>query len=189
MGPPTVKSFTDTQGRVWDLAGSLGAFERVKTQCGVDLLDITSTQESLRQLQDVFTLGRVLYQMCSAQCQQRGISPEQFAEGFNADILNEASNALMDEVIFFCRKETRPMLQMAMQKAREADRRMMERVAARTEELAAQMDRAMEDLLTSTGPATSSQGLSVFTPESGRSGTSSGRPTASRKKRGTTPAR
>lgn len=184
-----MKSFTDTQGRVWDLAGSLGAFERVKTQCGVDLLDITSTQESLRQLQDVFALGRVLYQMCSSQCQQRGISPEQFAEGFNADVLNEASNALLDEVIFFCRRETRPMLQMAMEKAREADRRMMERVAKRTEELADQMDKAMENLLTSTGPATSWPGSSASIQESGRSGSCSGRPTENKRKRGTTPAR
>lgn len=184
-----MKSFTDTQGRVWDVAGSLGAFERVKTQCGVDLLDITSTQESLRQLQDVFTLGRVLYQMCSSQCQQRGITPEQFAEGFNADTLNEASNAVMDEVIFFCRKEARPMLTMAMQKAREADRRMMERVAARTEELAAEMDKAMENLFVSTVPATSSPESSASTPQNGRSGSSSGRPTESKRKRGTTQAR
>lgn len=182
-----MKSFTDTQGRVWDVAGSLGAFERVKTQCDVDLLDITSTQKSLQQLQDVFVLGRVLYQMCHAQCEQRGLSPEAFAEGFNADVLNEASNAVLDEVIFFCRKETRPMLQMAMERARAADRKMMQRVAERTESLAKEMDRAMEDLLTSTEPAMSSAGSSASTPAPGHSGSSSGQPRASKRKRGTTP--
>jgi hypothetical protein len=187
MGARSVKSFTDTQGRVWDVAGSLGAFERVKSQCGVDVLDITSTQESLRQLQDVFTLGRVMYQMCAAQAEQRGISPESFAEGFNADVLHEASNALLDEVVFFCRKEMRPMLQMALEKAKAADQRMMQKVAARTQEIETEMDRALESLSTSTAPATSSLESSACIPVPGRSASSFGRRTGSRKRAGTTP--
>lgn len=184
-----MKSFTDTQGRIWDVCGSLGTFERVKSQCGVDLLDITSTQESLRQLQDVFTLGRVLYQVCATQCELRGITPEVFAEGFNADVLNEASNAVMDEVIFFCRKEIRPMLTLAMERARAADRRMMERLASKTEEIATELDKVLADQSTSTEFATSSRASSASIHETGHSGTSSGRRTESRRKRGITQPR
>ena len=63
-----MKTFTDTEGRLWNVKGSLGAFERVKTSTGVDMLDLPSTQNCLKQISDVFLLGRVLYAMCEDQC-------------------------------------------------------------------------------------------------------------------------
>jgi len=99
-----MQTFTDTEGRLWNIKGTLGAFERVKTSCGVDMLDLPTTQSCLKQISDVFTLGRVLYVMCEEQANYRGLTPEQFADGFNADVLHAASEALIEEVIFFAGK-------------------------------------------------------------------------------------
>jgi hypothetical protein len=136
----------------------------------------------------VFTLGRVLYVLCEDQAVQRGITPEQFADGFNADVLHAASEALIEEVIFFCRKDLRPALEMAFEKARQADRRMVETLQGRIGSIGREMDAAMEKFLTSTDSATSLPESSGSTPENGRSAASSGRRAAARKKAGTIPA-
>lgn len=183
-----MKTFTDTEGRHWNIKGTLGAFERVKTACGVDMLDLPTTQKCLQQISDVFALGRVLYVMCEDQCQERGVTPEQFADAFNADTLHAASEALIEEVIFFCRKELRPALQMALDKARQAERKMLDTVKERIGSMEREMDAAIANLSTSTDSATSWPESSASTPANGRSAASHGRPRASRKKPGTTPA-
>ena len=74
-----MKAFTDTEGRIWSIRGSLGAFERAKTLTGVDMLDLPTTQNCLKEINNVFTLGRVLYAMCQDQVESRGLTPEQLA--------------------------------------------------------------------------------------------------------------
>ena len=184
-----MKTFTDTEGRLWNVKGSLGAFERVKTGTGVDMLDLPTTQQCLREISDVFRLGKVLYCMCEDQANARGLTPEQFADAFNADTLYEASNALLEEVIFFCRKDIRPMMQMAMDKAKQAETRAIEKLKERTAAMGDDLDEAMESLWTSTDSATSSAESSASTQANGRSAASFGRPTQNKKRRGTTPAR
>jgi hypothetical protein len=184
-----MKTFRDINGTTWDIVGTLGVYERVRSETGVDLLDLPTTQASLAQLGDPFTLGRVLYQLCSAQAEARGVSPEKFYDLFNADVLHEASTAILEEVIFFCRKEMRPALQMALDKAKEADRKMVEMVTAKMGDLELEMDQALESLQTSTGSATSLRASSASTQGSGRSAASSGRQTPRRRSGGATPAR
>lgn len=181
-----MKSFADTEGRIWSIRGSLGAFERVKSLTSVDMLDLPTTQNCLKAINDVFTLGRVLYAMCQDQVESRGLTPEQFADGFNADTLHEASDALLDEVVFFCRKDLRPALQMALDKARQADAKVVETMQSRVKFMEKEMDAALESLLTSTSSATSLQESSESTPQNGLSGTSSGRQRRGKRKAGTT---
>jgi hypothetical protein len=180
-----VRSFKDVHGTTWDIAGTLGAFERVKTQTGVDLLDLPTTQKSLTQLGDPFTLGHVLYQFCASQAESRGVSPEKFYDLFNADVLHEASTAILEEVVFFCRKSVRPALQMALEKAKAADEKVAEIVMARMEEIGRQMDEA----LTSTSSAMSSPELSASIQQTGLSAASSGRQGRRKRSGGGTPAR
>lgn len=182
-----MKTFTDTEGRLWNVRGSLGAFERVKTSTGVDMLDLPTTQNCLKEINNVFTLGRVLYAMCQEQADGRGLTPEQFADAFNADTLHDASNALLDEVVFFCRKDMRPALQMALDKARQADARIVETMQSRVQSMERHMDVAIENLLTSTSSAMSSPASSESIQQDGPSADSSGPPRPSRKRRGATP--
>lgn len=181
-----MKAFTDTEGRLWSIRGSLGAFERVKTLTGVDMLDLPTTQNCLKQINDVFTLGRVLHAMCQDQAESRGLTPEQFADGFNADTLHEASNALLDEVVFFCRKDLRPALQMALDKARQADAKVVETMQSRVKHMEIQMDSAIESLLTSTSSAMSLPASSESTQESGRSADLCGQQRPGKRSRGAT---
>lgn len=183
-----MKSFRDANGVTWDIVGKLSLFERVKTETGVDLLDLaTADQKSLQQLGDPYTLGHVLYQFCATQAESRGLTPEQFADSFNADALNEASSALLEEVIFFCRGHLRPVLMKAVEKAKEMDRRMVEVVEGRMDEIASEIDKAVEAMKTSTNSATNLPASSASTPANGRSAASSGRRGGRRKTAGSTP--
>lgn len=179
-----MRSFTDAQGRQWEIAGTLATFERLKAGCGIDMLTLPSTQECLRQIQDPYTLGRVLYEVCSGQCEKRGLSPEEFANGLTADVLVQATDALIQETIFFCRSDLRPALTMAYEKAKARDKRAMESLAMRLPTIGQMMDAALDRMDAPTGSAMSSQESSASIPLPGRSGTSSGRPKGRRKNGG-----
>ena len=164
-----MRSFSDTEGRQWNVKGTLGVFERIKQMTEVDMLDLPTTQQCLRQISDPFVLGKVLYATCQDQCESRNVTPEQFADGFNADTLHEATNALLEEVVFFCRKDVRPALTMVLEKARKADDRMVAQMESRMAELETEIDAAVEAMLTTTSSATSSPALSASTQEIGPS--------------------
>lgn len=179
-----MRAFTDAQGRQWEIAGTLATFERLKIGTGVNMLDMPTTQECLRQIQDPYTLGRVLYEVCSGQCEKRGLSPEEFANGLTADVLAEATDALLQETIFFCRSDLRPALTMAYEKAKARDRQAMESLKAKLPTIGRMMDAALERMDAPTGSATSSPESSASIPLPGRSDTSSGRPKGRRKNGG-----
>lgn len=170
-----MKTFTDTAGRVWEISANLGSLERVKTSCDVDLLTITSTQKCLEQMADVYTLGRVLYTLCGPQAEARGMPPEKFAEGFNADVLSAALDAVVQEVIFFCRKELQPGLLKVWTRAIEADRKTVAAVATAVEKAADRMQEEIDRMTISIDSATSSRESSGSTRNRGRSDNSSGR--------------
>lgn len=158
MGLDAVKTFMDMEGRSWNVRGTLGVFERIKTSTGVDMLDLATSQKCLEQISDVFTLGKVLYAACVDQCESRGISPESFADAFNADTLHAATDALLDEVIFFCRSDLRKPLEMALGKARAADAMAVESIKARMPEVEKRLDEAMVEMVsTRTKSATNLQ--------------------------------
>jgi hypothetical protein len=178
-----MRSFKDATGREWEIAGSLLTFQRIRSNCGVDMLTLPTTQECLKQIQDPYTLGRVLYEACAEQCERRGVSPEAFAGAFNADALTEATDALVGETIFFCRKDLRPALTMAFEKAKAADRRAVERMTTNLPRIGQMMDAELDRMAIPIGSATSSPESSVSSQPGGPSGISSGLP-KDRKKRG-----
>jgi hypothetical protein len=181
-----MKQFRDNKGRTWDIAGSLGAWERVKLNAGVDMTTLATTRECLTQLADAFTLGHVLYQLCAEQCEARGVSPEEFANGFDADVLNESLNALVKEAIFFCRKQIQPALMRLWNRAVEADREVVAQVAKQVDMASRQIEQEVASLLTSTNCATSSEESSESTPVHGRSAGSPGRRKQGKKTHGIT---
>ena len=72
-------SFTDRLGRSWELPAEFDLFQRVKAKAGVDLLDLATTQASLEQLRDPYTLAAAL---------QAATEPAALARGINADPTN-----------------------------------------------------------------------------------------------------
>lgn len=140
-------TFKDTAGREWRLEANMGSYARVAASAGVKLYDIaTESRESLVQLTDALTLGKVLWSMVEPQAESRGVSPEEFAAAFNGDTLESAYNALLDEMLFFCPTRQRKVLELAVRKVREVETRAVAVADEKLEEFEKEIDRALDQL-------------------------------------------
>lgn len=181
-------SFKDKAGREWKVEANFGSYARVKAATGVKLYDIaTEDRQSLVQLTDAFTLGSVIWSMIEPQAEARGLTPEQFYESVDGQVLNDAYAALIDEMIFFCPTRQRKVLQMAAAKAREADAKADQMVDAEMVEYERQIDRVLEQW-TRGASGTSWPGSSESIPGSGPSASYSTPSAADDARSGITPA-
>lgn len=177
-----MKTFKDRHGNAWEIDASLGVYERVRDLCQVDLTDMASTGKCLEQMADPFVLGGVLWVFCQKQATDRGLSPEQFRDCFNGDTVHQATEALIDEAVFFCRAQLRPALQMAVDKARAADQKMIGAINANLDQIGQAIDNALTS--TFTDSATNLAALSASTHARGASENSSGQQPPGSERRG-----
>lgn len=104
-----MKTFTDNTGRVWTLAVNVAAIKRVRALCGVNLSSIVELDKDnnpdtklIEQLStDPVLLVDVLYAVCKNECDQKGISDEEFGMAMSGDAIEHATTALLDEIIDF----------------------------------------------------------------------------------------
>jgi hypothetical protein len=103
-----MQTFTDKNGDLWHIELNVGSAKRVKAECGIDLIDtlqiadekISSTIfEKLSG--DIELFVNVLFSLCRKQAMDQNIDAEKFAELFTGDIIESASNALVEEIINF----------------------------------------------------------------------------------------
>ncbi len=114
-----MKSFTDNMGRAWTLVVNVATIKRVRALCGVDLNTIVVEEDgkpSAKRLErlscDPVLLVDVLYAVCKLECDQRNVSDEDFGVTMAGDAIEQATDALLDEVIdFFLRGEARDQRQ------------------------------------------------------------------------------
>jgi hypothetical protein len=181
-------SFKDKTGREWILEADLGSYDRVAASAGVKLYDIaTDNPQSLVQLADVLTLGKVLWLMCEPQAESRGVSPEDFAKAFDGDTLAAAYKSLINEMVFFCPTRQRKALTLAVKKILDVETRAEEMVNENMEEFEREIDRAIENWTRGSSP-TSSPESSESIPETGPSAVSSTPSEADAARTGITPA-
>ena len=114
-----MKSFTDNLGRTWTLVVNVAAIKRVRALCGVDLNAIVEidrnnnpTAELLERLStDPVLLVDVLYAVCKPECEQKGVTDEEFGAAMAGDAIEQATAALLDEVVDFFPTAKRAALQ------------------------------------------------------------------------------
>ena len=163
-----MKSFTDNTGRAWTLVVNVATIKRVRALCGVDLNSIVEVEDGkpsaklLERLSgDPVLLVDVLYAVCKPECDQRGVSDEDFGAAMAGDSVEAATDALLDEVIDFFPETKRR----AFRKILSASRRFGEAAKRRLAELLE--DGKFEDALVSELERLT--GLSPSAPESAES--------------------
>lgn len=182
-----MKLFKDSLGREWKLDANFTSYGRVRDYTGVKLYDIaTESRDSLVQLTDPLTLGKVLWAMVEPQAEEAGISPEEFGEGFRGDAVSAAYNALIDEMVFFCHPRQRKLLEMALKKLRAVEEMAEETVEEKIEEFGEEIDKAIDRWTRGLMDGRSPESL-VSTPASGHSGNLSTPYEADAEKPGITP--
>ena len=163
-----MKTFTDNTGRTWTLLVNVATIKRVRALCGVDLNSIIEVEDGkpttklLERLStDPVLLVDVLYAVCRPECEQKGVSDEDFGAAMAGDAIEQATSALLDEVIDFFPEAKR----LAFRKILSASRRFGE--MARKRLAAAMADSGFEDRVVSELERLT--GLSPNAPESSES--------------------
>ena len=96
-----MKPFTDSQGRTWNVTVNVSAIKRVRDILGVDLLDVANGDLLSRLADDPCVLVDVLFVLCKPEADAKGVSDEDFGRGMVGGVLDEASAALLKELLDF----------------------------------------------------------------------------------------
>lgn len=95
-----MRSFTDAQGREWQIDVTLGTIKQVRIATGYSLPSMFDTDESLSQfVADYEKIGDTLFELCKGQ--HGDVDPVQFARALGGDALREATEALVRATVDF----------------------------------------------------------------------------------------
>ncbi len=111
-----MRSFKDKKGREWSLELNVISAKRVKSDTGVDLLDMESLSDKLA---DTYTLVEVLWSMIRKQAEALNVDAEGFGKSLDGDSIELATDALLEEVTDFFPSSRRKILKKALAKSRE----------------------------------------------------------------------
>lgn len=158
--------FSDTKDRKWELCINTQQVKRVRGYLKLDIYSLVDDgAKGLGEiLGDPVTLVDVLYVLCKGQCDEQEITDEQFGEGFSGDVLAEAADAFVEELIdFFPNPDARTTLRRAISAGKQAGIKLLARANQELDSL--NIDSLAEKLLASSGPSLadlgSTQHLSV----------------------------
>lgn len=126
-----MKSFTDSKNRKWIVNVDFAAIKRVQALCNLDLTSIISVTANgkpnvdvLSRLgEDVLLAGSVLYAICKPECDTAGISEDDFYLGLNGDVLETATETMLNEIVDFFPEAKRLALRKIMANAQRINNR------------------------------------------------------------------
>lgn len=161
-----MKSFADSANRIWMLEINVGAIKRVRALCDVNIIDVITLDENnnpdaglLEKLAgDPVLLVDVLYAVCQPQCEKASVTDEEFGQAMTGDIIDKATNALLEGIIDFFPAAKRLLFQKALTASRRFQEAANKKLEAFLEgdELNKKIDLKLEEL----------NGLSTNAPES-----------------------
>ena len=115
-----MKIWKDAEGHAYETRITVAEVRDVKTELGINLMDIATGDLLQRISEDVILLCDILYVVNRSQAKEYGIDDAQFGRNLYGDALEEATRAFMEEMInFFPHQRTRQLLTKAMTKGQE----------------------------------------------------------------------
>lgn len=115
-----MKIWKDAEGHAYETKITVAEIRDVKTELGINLMDIATGDLLQRISEDVVLLCDILYVINRSQAKEYGIDDVQFGRNLYGDALEDATHAFMGEMInFFPNQRTRALLTKAMTKGQE----------------------------------------------------------------------
>jgi hypothetical protein len=111
-----MKTFTDTQGRIWNIAVTVDAIKRVRALTGTDLLTVAGGDLLERLSNDPVLLADVLYAVVKPEADTKQISDADFGRALAGDAIGAATTALLEDMVDFFPSQKRRLLGTALQK-------------------------------------------------------------------------
>jgi hypothetical protein len=119
MTEPTAQqvSFAASNGQRFTIEINTAAVKKIRQRHQLDLLDVvTNEQKTLERLTgDPVLLIEIVADLCEAQANDRGLSPEDFAALLTGDGIAQAADALFMAISFFFPTPQRQTIQNAWQ--------------------------------------------------------------------------
>ena len=135
-----MKTFKDKNKNDWTIELTIGSARRVKADTEIDLINAISLEKDGASISEIeklinnpFKLVDVLFSLCRNQAEKNSISDVDFADLFDADAIEAAANALVEEIILFSPAAKRKALMKLYQTA--------QRIAAKNE---AELEKILE---------------------------------------------
>lgn len=161
--------WTDSEGRRWSTAVTVGTLKRVRDLIDVNLLDVFDGALLARLADDPVLLANTLYAVCKPQADERGVSDEAFGELLVGDAIEDAAQALVHGIASFFPSGRKAALTSLWTKLKRAqietltmatgklDSPLMDQaIQAEIRKMEAEIDRRIEQALTSSGSTSGS---------------------------------
>ena len=115
-----MKIWKDAEGHTYETKITVAEIRDVKTELGINLMDIATGDLLQKISEDVILLCDILYVINRVQAKEHGLDDVQFGRNLYGDALEDATRAFMEEMInFFPNQRTRALLTKAMTKGQE----------------------------------------------------------------------
>lgn len=113
-----MKTFQDQAGRTWSIRLNVDVLKRVRALCEVDLMDAAQGTLLERLIGDPILLCDVVYAVCKEEADTKGVSDIQFGQSMAGDAIEDATKALLGELVDFFPSARRALLAKALEKLR-----------------------------------------------------------------------
>jgi hypothetical protein len=163
-----MKTFTDNAARAWTIQVNVDALKRVKSLLdGVDLMEAVDGKLLQRMLDEPVLLCDIIYALCKPQADAASVTDEDFGRAMAGDAIDNATQALLEELVDFFPQRRRALLTKVLDKLKKLDSLALATVTDRIEKIdldkvmsnaVAQLDNDLSALLAGkpSGPAPAS---------------------------------
>lgn len=120
-----MKYIKDNRGNQWEIDVSVAAALRIRSISGIK---IDKYPDVFIDLEDLEKRVNCLYAVLKPQLDAKNINDENFAQLLTPDILDEATEILVDEILNFFPKATRDLMKLTMEKTKENTKKELEKM-------------------------------------------------------------
>jgi len=121
-----MKIFKDNAGRAWSVCINIDTIKRVRSLLDINLLEIAGGQLVEQLISDPVQLCNVLYAVLKPDADALKISDEDFGRAMAGDAIEQATTALLEELVDFFPLARRRVLSKALGKIKALQSRMLE---------------------------------------------------------------
>jgi len=140
-----MKTFTDNAGRTWTVAINVDCIKRVKTLLSVNLLDAIEGKLIEQLVSDPVLLCDVIYAICKPEADTKEVSDEEFGRAMAGDAIDNATTALLEELVDFFPSGKRQVLAKALAKLKTFQSKAVKTASKRLDD--PRLDQQLEALL------------------------------------------
>jgi hypothetical protein len=151
-------TFNDTQGRTWTVTINVDAIRRVRGLLEIDLLEAIEGKLFERLVTDPVLLCDILFALVQPEAAAKKVSDEDFGRALGGDVLDQATTALLEELVDFFPNGKRTVFRKSLDKLRALEGMALETATRRLEstELEQQLAAALAALPGASTPGGSS---------------------------------